>query len=89
MNENNIQMLDVNFSSRSFRKILKEIEYRINQRMTGSYICVTNTESVFHAQRIKSHLEYINKADFSCCDGVAISLAGKIFWQVYTSAAWA
>jgi N-acetylglucosaminyldiphosphoundecaprenol N-acetyl-beta-D-mannosaminyltransferase len=42
------------------------------------YISITNTESLYHATRIPSHKSYIEKADFSCCDGVAVVVAGKI-----------
>jgi N-acetylglucosaminyldiphosphoundecaprenol N-acetyl-beta-D-mannosaminyltransferase len=34
---------------------------------------------MYHALRIKSHLEYVNKANFSLCDGIGSVIAGK-FW---------
>jgi N-acetylglucosaminyldiphosphoundecaprenol N-acetyl-beta-D-mannosaminyltransferase len=42
------------------------------------YISITNSESVYHAMRISAHRQYINNADFSCCDGIAAVLAGKL-----------
>ena len=50
----------------------------IKIRRSGGYISITNTESMYHALRISSHFQYINNADFSCCDGVGVVLAGKM-----------
>ncbi|MBW2742547.1 MAG: WecB/TagA/CpsF family glycosyltransferase, partial [Deltaproteobacteria bacterium] len=44
----------------------------------GGYISITNTESIYHATRIPSHFNYINNADFSCCDGVGVIIAGRM-----------
>jgi N-acetylglucosaminyldiphosphoundecaprenol N-acetyl-beta-D-mannosaminyltransferase len=44
----------------------------------SGYISITNSESVYHAMRISAHRQYINNADFSCCDGIATALAAKL-----------
>jgi len=54
------------------------MDYAIKIRRSGGYISITNTESMYHALRISSHFQYINNADFSCCDGVGVVLAGKM-----------
>ncbi|HFU76468.1 MAG TPA: glycosyltransferase [Arcobacter sp.] len=45
------------------------------------YISITNTESMYYAQQIHRHLEYINNATFSLCDGVGSIIAGRFQGQ--------
>jgi N-acetylglucosaminyldiphosphoundecaprenol N-acetyl-beta-D-mannosaminyltransferase len=52
----------------------------ITQQIHG-YISITNTESAYHALRNQEHLRFIQNATFSCCDGVAAVLAGKMLGQ--------
>jgi N-acetylglucosaminyldiphosphoundecaprenol N-acetyl-beta-D-mannosaminyltransferase len=51
---------------------------RIERKECGHAISVTNTESMYYALRREGHLQYIRKADFSCCDGVGVVLAGRL-----------
>lgn len=72
-----VKVLNVLLTCCSFDDILKDMDNTIKNQ-SGSYICVTNTESIYHATRIPSHFDYINNARFSCCDGIGVVLAGKI-----------
>ena len=74
----NITIVRAKFSCEKINNILEEINQKIHQKSYGHYISVTNTESLYYATRIEKHLEYINKSDFSCCDGIAVVLAGKM-----------
>ena len=78
-NRKKIRILNIPFSNTNFENILKKMEISINNRNIGDYISITNTESMYHALRIQSHYEYIKKARFSCCDGVGVVIAGKLF----------
>ncbi len=68
----------VSFSVTDFDHLLSQIQSAINEENNGHYISITNTESLYHALKIEKHFDYINGADFSCCDGVGVVLAGKI-----------
>lgn len=57
-------------------EVLQEMEQRIKAHRAGGYISITNTESMYHAMRVPAHMEYIQKADFSLCDGVGVIAAG-------------
>lgn len=59
--------------------VLAEIERRIRQKQPGGSICITNTESMYHALRRPDHMAYIQGAEFSLCDGVGVIIAGY-FW---------
>jgi N-acetylglucosaminyldiphosphoundecaprenol N-acetyl-beta-D-mannosaminyltransferase len=71
------KVLKVPFSCCSFEDILHSLQIGISQKLQG-YISITNTESLYHATKITSHFQYISNATFSCCDGVAVVLAGKM-----------
>ena len=71
-----VRIFDVPFSCCTFQDIMVAMQKKIDQRQKGN-ISITNTESVYHATRIDSHRKYINKADFSCCDGVGVALVGR------------
>lgn len=73
-----VNILNVPLTCCSFADILGEMENIIYKRLIGKYISITNTESVYHATRIPSHFNYINNADFSCCDGVGVIIAGRM-----------
>ena len=70
-------LFDISISCRSFPDIMKTMQEKIDCKKKG-YISITNTESVYHATKIDAHKDYINKADFSCCDGVGVALIGKM-----------
>ncbi len=72
-----VRMFDVPFSCCTFQAIMAAMQEKIGQGQKG-YISITNTESVYHATRIGAHQQYINQADFSCCDGVGLVLIGRM-----------
>ena len=72
-----VKILGIPLTCCSFFHILKDMDNAIKNQ-SGSYICITNTESIYHATKIPTHFDYINNARFSCCDGVGIVLAGKM-----------
>ena len=72
-----INLLGVNFSCCSFEYILRSMQEGMASKKYG-YISITNSESLYHATRISFHSKYINNANFSCCDGIAVVLAGKM-----------
>jgi N-acetylglucosaminyldiphosphoundecaprenol N-acetyl-beta-D-mannosaminyltransferase len=71
------KILGVNFSCCNFDDVLRSIQEGNNDGHCG-YVSITNSESLYHATRIPSHFNYINEATFSCCDGIAVVLAGKM-----------
>lgn len=74
------KVLDVNFSCNSFEEIMCAMHNGIQNRNRG-YISITNTESLYHALKKPEHFQYISNATYSCCDGVAVVLAGKLLGQ--------
>lgn len=69
-----IQGLPVSLASTE--QVLAEIRLAIERREVGGYISVTNTEAMYHGQRIPAHGAYIRGADFSVCDGIGVVVAG-------------
>jgi len=65
---------------------LSEIDRNIQGGRQRQYISITNTESMYHAKRIPSHLQYIKDARFSFCDGIGVVIAakceGKRVWRL-------
>ena len=49
----------------------------IAERTRAKYICITNTESIYHGRRRQSHGDFIRGADYSLCDGVGVIVAAK------------
>jgi len=76
-----VKILDVPFSCCSFENILQSLQIGISLNYQGC-ISITNTESLYHATKIPSHFQYIANATFSCCDGVAVVLAGKLLGHI-------
>jgi len=72
------RILNVPFTCCSIDEILKRIDQRINDSSGSGYISITNTESLYFAVRIPSHFQYVEYADFSCCDGIGIVIGGKM-----------
>ena len=75
---NTVEIYGVPFSCCEFEDILFSMDETIKKNKRG-YISITNTESLYHAMKIPSHCEYIKKSKFSCCDGVGVVIAGKMF----------
>ena len=59
------------------QEVLEEMDRAIQARSTQHYISITNTESLYHARRLKSHGDFVRGADFSLCDGVGVMIAAK------------
>lgn len=60
-------------------EVLAAIARRIEMKLPGGYVSITNTESMYHALRRPDHMTYIQGAEFSLCDGVGVIAAGY-FW---------
>jgi N-acetylglucosaminyldiphosphoundecaprenol N-acetyl-beta-D-mannosaminyltransferase len=78
MVKNSVKLFSVPFSAESVDGILSDIAYAIQNDIYGNYISITNTESAFYATKLPAHADFINKATFSCCDGVGVVLIGKM-----------
>ena len=74
---NTMKLLEISLTCCSFSGVLKDMDDAIKNGYSD-YICITNTESIYHATRIPTHFDYINNARFSCCDGIGVVLAGKM-----------
>lgn len=57
--------------------VLKEMDSNIHGARKNLYISITNTESMYHALRIPTHLSYIKNAAFSLCDGIGVVIGGR------------
>lgn len=57
-------------------QVLAELERSIRGGDTRRYICIANTESMYHGGRDPEHGAFIRGADFNLCDGVGVRLAG-------------
>lgn len=68
---------NINVNSCEHDIVLKEMENGIRNLNKLSYISITNTESMYYAERLPEHLAYINNAEFSLCDGMGSVIAGK------------
>lgn len=71
------RVLGVPFTQSSFEDILATMARNIVIPRQTCHISITNTESTFYATRIQSHLDYINGAEYSCCDGVGVVVAAR------------
>lgn len=68
---------DINIHSCDEEVIFDEIKENIINFSKPQYISITNTESMYYAEKIPEHLQYINGAAFSLCDGMGVVIAGK------------
>jgi N-acetylglucosaminyldiphosphoundecaprenol N-acetyl-beta-D-mannosaminyltransferase len=57
--------------------ILRNMNENIVQNRENRHISITNTESMYYAERIPEHLKYINDASFSLCDGIGAVITAK------------
>ena len=78
-NKNKKYILGIPVTMDSHQAVLVAIERRIQENRSGGTICITNTESMYHALRNADHMAYIKNAEFSLCDGVGVIAAGY-FW---------
>lgn len=56
--------------------VFENLKNNIDTDRVPQHICITNTESMYHALRHQSHYQYICKSFFSFCDGVGVVIAG-------------
>jgi N-acetylglucosaminyldiphosphoundecaprenol N-acetyl-beta-D-mannosaminyltransferase len=70
------RICDIPISQVHVDQVMAEMDHVIQRRHVGSYISITNTESMYHALRIREHLHFIQQADYSLCDGVGVIAAG-------------
>src|SRR5262245_61399438 len=73
-----VDVLGLPVTTASWSDVLAEMDEKINSREAGHYVSVTNTESMYHALRIPEHAKFIRSADISVCDGVGVSLVGRV-----------
>jgi N-acetylglucosaminyldiphosphoundecaprenol N-acetyl-beta-D-mannosaminyltransferase len=73
-----VSVLGIPLSCVSTETLLQTIGVTIKERVSTRYIAITNTESLYYANKRQSHRDYIRSATFSCCDGVGVVLAGKM-----------
>lgn len=57
--------------------ILSKVNENIQNDKVPLHISITNTESMYYAEKIPEHFLYINSAAFSLCDGMGSVIAGK------------
>jgi N-acetylglucosaminyldiphosphoundecaprenol N-acetyl-beta-D-mannosaminyltransferase len=62
-------------------EVLADVEERIRLARPCGYVSITNTESMYHALRRPEHMQFIEKANHSLCDGVGVIVAGW-FWRL-------
>ena len=77
--KNSSAIAGINISLDSQQFVLGNVELGVASNKIGGYVSITNTESMYHALRLPSHLRFINSADHSLCDGVGVIAAGY-FW---------
>lgn len=58
-------------------EVLRAMNRNIQSERRPQYIVITNTESMYYAERLRDHADFIEGAAFSCCDGVGVVLAGR------------
>jgi N-acetylglucosaminyldiphosphoundecaprenol N-acetyl-beta-D-mannosaminyltransferase len=60
-------------------QVMSSVSEAISARQIGGCVAITNTESMYHALRDRSHMALIQRARHSLCDGVGVIVAGW-FW---------
>lgn len=68
---------DIAVHSCDEKKIFVKMKETIDSLEKLNYISITNTESMYYAEKIPEHKHYINNATFSLCDGMGSVIAGK------------
>lgn len=61
--------------------VLAGMEANIRGSHVPLHICITNTESMFHARRLGPHREFIEEATYSLCDGMGVVIGAKLQGQ--------
>ena len=58
--------------------VLADMDKNIKGPRRPMYISITNTESMYHARRDSGHLNYIENARFSLCDGMGVIIGARL-----------
>src|SRR5688572_18770640 len=74
-----MRVLDIPLSTASHEDVLHGVARRIEARVPGGHISITNMESMYHARRQSWLRHFIDTAQYSLCDGVGAVLAAW-FW---------
>jgi len=72
----NVEISNLPISIDDFDDILADIQEKIESATPRNYISITNTESMYHAERDKAHFDYIKQSNHSLCDGIGVCVAG-------------
>lgn len=72
----NVEISNLPISIDDFDEILADMQDKIEKSSARNYISITNTESMYHAERDQSHFDYIKHSNHSLCDGIGVCIAG-------------
>ncbi len=72
-----LTVMDIPVHSVPKLDVLQYMEASIKDNHASQHICITNTESMYHALRRPDHHRYISDAAFSLCDGMGVVIAGR------------
>lgn len=75
----NQTIMGINLTKASFEDILDSMNKNIKHDRVNRNISITNTETLYHSDIDPQIKEYVNEAEFSCCDGIGLSIA-SLFW---------
>jgi N-acetylglucosaminyldiphosphoundecaprenol N-acetyl-beta-D-mannosaminyltransferase len=73
------RIIGIPVSTESPDAVLSSVAARIKARINGGHISITNTETMYHARRSPSLLQFVQSAQHSLCDGIGVVVAGW-FW---------
>lgn len=76
----NIRGINIHSPSKGF--IFSKMKANIEMQNEHSHIAITNTESMYYAKKIPEHLNYINSAAFSLCDGIGAVFSARFEGKV-------
>jgi N-acetylglucosaminyldiphosphoundecaprenol N-acetyl-beta-D-mannosaminyltransferase len=76
---NTANIIGIPVTRATSEEVLENVASRIHARLSGGYISITNTETMYYARRSPDLLQYVQSAQLSLCDGIGVVLAG-LFW---------
>ena len=76
--KNRLRIHGIPVHSWNHEQVLEHIAAHLENGGDARHICITNTESMYHARRLSQHRAYIEAADLSLCDGMGVVLAGRV-----------
>ena len=78
MNKNQ-SLMGINLTKATFKEILDSMNNNIQGDRINENIGITNTETLYHSNNEIWIKNYVNDCEFSCCDGIGLSIA-SLFW---------